>query len=293
MKKNKKAFSLLVAMWLVLISSLLAYTILEFIVPFSKDVKWIENSTMSYYMANNWIEEGLYFFSKRTDSQLRDEYTKSYVTDYDYKFNTFSSWTFLPPVWKWNSPFDKDWNTIGISNPIQLIIWLWFVTNVNTLSIDFRVPDFNRDWLYLQTLSWTTTPMINWQLVAPDDALNATTANLFTANNVNAWVQNFNILSWKKVSDGSIDTFPAFFSSNNCNTVKCVLKISIINPLEFATTWWIIPYLEWKMNNWANNIPLQYSVIESEWKSNWFVKKMQIKVPQETVSEAFDFTVFQ
>ncbi len=51
-------------MWLVLISSLFAYTILEYMIPFSKNIKWIENSSKSYYQANNWIEMGLYFFLK-------------------------------------------------------------------------------------------------------------------------------------------------------------------------------------------------------------------------------------
>jgi hypothetical protein len=38
MKNNKNAFSLAIAMGLVLITSLLAFTILEYMIPFSKNI---------------------------------------------------------------------------------------------------------------------------------------------------------------------------------------------------------------------------------------------------------------
>lgn len=291
MKKNKKAFSLIIAMGLVLITSLLAFTILEFIVPFSKDIKWIENSTKSYYQANNWIERGLYFFKKRTDSQSRSELTRIYSVNTDYKFSTTSSGLTIPAVWKWTSSFNKDWDTLNVSDPIQLLIWYWFVTNLSTLRIDFRVPDLNNDLLLWETLDWTTTPMVNWQLISETDTLNSLPTTVFTADTVNWWDLQFSTLNGKKVSDSSTVTFSTFFSSNNCNTSKCILKISVINDLKSSSK--VIPFLEWKITTWANSLPLRYSTIESVWKANWFSKNLQIRVPQETVSEAFDFTVFQ
>lgn len=292
MKNNKKAFGLIIAMWLVLISSLLAFTILEFIVPFSKNIKWIENSTKSYYMANSWIESWLFFFSNRTWTLLRSESSRVYTWNYDYAYTTSSSWTTIPLTWKWNSDFDKDWNTIGVSDPIQLSIWYWFA-NINTLRIDFRVP--NLDWVNATTesLSWSTIPMVNWQLTSPNDTLNSLSWTVLNASQVNWADIPLLWLSWKKVSDSSTSSLLAFFTSNNCDTTeKCILKFSIVNDLK--TTWGIsFPYLEWKLTSWINKLPLRYSTIESEWKSTWFVKKIQVRVPQETVSEAFDFTVFQ
>lgn len=291
MKNNKKAFSLVIAMWLVLITSLLAFTILEFIVPFSRDIKWIENSTKSYYQANNWIERWLYFFSKRSDSQSRTELSRAYSTNIDYTFSTTSSGIIIPAAWKWNSTFSKDWDTLSVSDPIQLIIWYWFISNLATLRIDFRVPDLNNDLIFSETLNWTTTPMVNWQLSSESDTLNSIPTSVFTADNVNSWDMAFSWLNGKKVSDSSTVTFSTFFSANNCNTTKCILKISIIDDLK---TWSkTIPFLEWKITTWANSLPLRYSTVESIWKSNWFSKNLQIRVPQETVSEAFDFTVFQ
>lgn len=291
MKKNNEAFSLVIAMWLVLITSLLAFTILEFIVPFSRDIKWIENSTKSYYQANNWIERGLYFFQKRTDSQSRTELTRWYTANLDYTLSTTSSWTQIPALWKWNSTFSKDWDSLSVADPIQLIIWYWFITNLATLNIDFRVPDLNNDLIFWETLDWTTSPMVNWQLSSETDVLNSISTSVFTADNINWWNIQFAALNGKKVSDSSTVTFSTFFSTNNCNSNKCVLKISVIDDLKSSSK--IIPFLEWKITAWANSVPLRYSTVESVWKSNGFSKNLQIRVPQETVSEAFDFTVFQ
>lgn len=294
MKNNKNAFSLIIAMWLVLISSLLAFTILEFIIPFSKDVKWIENSTKSYYMANSWIEEGLFFFSGRSWSLLRNEDSKSYVWNYDYLYTTSSSWTVLPLPWKGNW-FNTNYNKISASNPIQLSIGYNFITNINTLVLDIKVPNFTWLPLPVATLSGTTLPILNWQLSSEDKTLNSTSWSVIKANQIcdsnTVCTINVSTLSWKELDLTSND-IANFYGTNCWVTKKCVLKFSILDDLQL-TTWQSIPYLEWRILAWANSIPLQYSIIESEWKSTWFVKKLKIKVPQETVSEAFDFTVFQ
>lgn len=293
MEKNKKAFSLIIAMWLVLISSLLAFTILEFIVPFSKDIKWIENSTKSYYMANSWIESWLFFFSKRTDANLRNEDSKWYTLDYDYKYNTFSSWSQIPLSWKWNW-FNPDYNTVSAANPIQLSIWYNFI-NINNIRLDIKVPNFTWLPVPVATLSWATLPILNWQISSEDKTLNSTSWSVIKASQICNSVTNCSInistLLWREL-DWSSNDIVTFYGNNCWATKKCILKFSILDDLQLQT-WQSIPYLEWKISAWLNSIPLQYSTIESEWKSTWFVKKLKINVPQETVSEAFDFTVFQ
>jgi len=266
MKNNKKAFGLIIAMWLVLISSLLAFTVLEFIIPFSKDIKWIENSTRSYYMANSWIESWLFFFSNRTWTLLRSETSRVYTWNYDYAFTTSSSWTTIPLTWKWNSDFDKDWNTIGVSDPVQLSIWYWFA-NVNTLIIDFRVP--NLDWINAtpESLSWATLPIVNWQISSEDKTLNSTSWSVIKANTIcpSVWACSsisISTLTWKELDWSSNDL--SVFYNTNCSvaTSKCILKFSIVNDLK--TTWGIsIPYLEWNLTSWTNKIPLRYSTIEA------------------------------
>ena len=59
-----------------------------------------------------------------------------------------------------------------------------------------------------------------------------------------------------------------------------------------------VPYLEWKIdfdndNSGINNVPLRYVIIDAAWKSYWFRKDLKIRIPQQSVIEAFDFTVFQ
>jgi len=300
MKNNKKWFSIIVAMWLVLITTLLAFTILEFIIPFWRDIKWIENSTKAYYQANKWIEVWLYHFSSRTKSNSRSESSKPYaVNTYDYSFSTFSSGTTIPLSWKWNSNINNNWNSISITEPIQLLIWFWFISDsdVDELQIDFRVPDFDRDSLFLQTLDWTITPIISWQLLSDDDTLNSIptdiTNSIFSSNIINWWNITLNTLNGKRVSDWVNQTFWNFFIANSCSNASnnCILKFSIVN--NIFSSWNSIPFLEWQLQAWTNILPLRYSTIESSWKSFWFTKSLDIRVPQETVSQAFDFTVFQ
>jgi len=296
MKRNKKAFSLIIAMWLVLITSLLAFTMLEYMIPFSKNIKWVENSTKAYYQANNWIETWLYFFSTRTN--LTDESNKNHVKNIDYKVNTISSGSILPKSWYWNSEYNSDWNIVNLTNPIQLSIWNWYITNILQLKIDFRVPNLDK-LPSAETLSWASMPIINWQLSSPNNTLNSNSWSTIKVSDIcesdescTTWINLYN-LQWVQL-DWLTKTIQDFYSEQSCNTWtnKCVLKFSIINDLK-TTSWVIIPYLEWKIRTSWERIPLRYSVIESEWKSTWFVKKLEVNVPQETVSEAFDFTVFQ
>lgn len=296
MKNNKNAFSLILAMGLVLISSLLAYTLLEYMIPFWKNVKGIENSTKAYYQANNWIERGLYHFSTRTN--LRAETSKNYTSLIDYKFSTFSSWNILPSTWFWSSDFDKNWDTISLSNPIQLSIWNWFVTAINTLRLFLRVPDLDR-WPLLETLAWWILPIVNRQISSPSMTLNSNSWSIIKANQICpstwacSWIQLSTLPNWTLLNWSAMNIW-TFYSTYCTGTNKCILKFSVINDLK--TTWTpsvTIPYLEWRLTSWTNILPLRYSRIESSWKSLDFTKSLEVRVPQETVSEAFDFTIFQ
>lgn len=297
MNRNKRAFSLVLAMGLVLITSLLAYTMLEYMIPFWKNVKGIENSTKAYYQANNWIEKWLYHFSTRTN--LRAETWKSYISLIDYKFTTTSSWTIMPTPWFWMSDFDNNWDTMSLSNPVQLSVW-GSITNINTLRLFLRVPNLDNNSLTTETLSGSTNlPIINWQISSPSMTLNSNTGSILKVNQVcsstatcSTWIQ-LSTLSWDRL-DGVVNTIASFYSSNCTWANKCILKLSVVN--ELKTTWNVaIPYIEWKLNSSTstNILPLRYSRIRSDGKSIDFTKSLEVRVPQETVSEAFDFTIFQ
>ncbi len=303
MKKNKKAFSLVVAMWLVLITSLLAYTILEYMIPFSRNVRWIENSTSAYYAWNKWVEVWLYFLNQRSDNELKISTTKNYLANnqYDFKINTSVAGPRIPEAWKWNSYFDTSRNQILVWNPIQLSVWYNYLPSKD-LKINFRVPDLNNNWLKgssdninnenITHSDWLSTWIVNWQLSSTIDTLNSHSGSLVTFWDVNNDSQiDVFWLEWKRLN-WTTQSFENFYATN-CSWIwkECMLKFSVINKLETPTGSWV-PYLEWVINSW-NVIPLRYSRIVSEWKSYWFIKQIEVRIPQETVSEAFDFTVFQ
>lgn len=306
MHKNKKWFSLILAMWLVLIISLLAYTILEYMIPFSRNINWVENSSKAYYQANSWIEEALYKVYERNNSWSIDnktEFSTGFVSTTSLEFETYSSWSILPPDWEWNSEYDKDWNIIANWLPIQLEVWKNSLSSLLNIEIAFRVPNLDENIAFndfISTASWSS-PVVNWQLSSDSTTLYASWS-IITYNDIlnsGQWIIDTNIeLSDSILFKGEdIDwvekTFNDFYWAN-CSWVtdSCILKFSIVNDL--ITNWGTyFPYLEWKLDLWTNTIPLRYTKIVAWWKANWYKKWLEIKIAGQTVNEAFDFTVFQ
>ncbi len=311
MKNNKKWFALVIAMWIVIVISLIAYNILEYIIPFWREVKSIENSSKSYYLANSWIEEWLYYISTRTDLNERVENSRLYSWNITHKYNTFSSWTYLPPTWEWNSMYDINWNTISQWNPIQLSVWNWYIQTLADFKIAFKIPDLDKfsnvnSTNTAETLTWdiTTpyTPFVNWQISSLNNTLNASwwiiTNNDILKSNDSITFKSIEDLLWYDLNWNDWISIRTFYWTD-CNWVNswCTLKFSIVNKLELNSNNVWVPYLEWMLDVddtvWSNNLPLRYTKIDSAWKSIWYKKELEIKVPTKTVNQAFDFTVFQ
>jgi hypothetical protein len=73
---------------------------------------------------------------------------------------------------------------------------------------------------------------------------------------------------------------------------NCILKLSVVNKLEtIAGT--SVPYIEWYIDFGSKKVPLRNARIETQGKTYGFRKDLEVSVPQQTISEAFDFTVFQ
>jgi hypothetical protein len=301
MRKNKKWFSIIIVLWLVIMINIIAIWILDYVLPFSRDTKWIENSSKAYYQANSWIESILYEFKGK---EAWYETWKTIVANIpvDYSYNSTSNWNKLPPAWKWNSEYRKNWNTISTWKPIQLQIWFGKLdfNSVDT-RFSFRVPNLDNTGSTVETLSWSNTfPIINWQISTDNNTLNATWSYIYATEicwsdkifgNCNI---DFNSKQWVDLNDNQSSQEQIWnFYNTNCGVWSwCILKLSVVNKLELDIGNVIIPYLEWKIRtDW--DIPLRYSIIEAEWKSYWYKKTLDIKVSQETTSEAFDFTVFQ
>ncbi|RKW25107.1 hypothetical protein D8B46_00260 [Candidatus Gracilibacteria bacterium] len=330
MKKNKDALSLVIAIGLVLISSLLALTILEYIIPFSKSVTGMENSSKAYYLANSGLEQGLYDLVYE-ESQYKSPTSPKKPTEipskyFNEKFETYDDEeisktklksTFLeiqnigqiePEPGQGESEFDKDYNIINVGKPIQMDIK---GINPDTLKISFKVPEINNQKMELIA---NGKPFISWQLTSKNGFINSDEINSLQKDKI---IEKDNNPENKKIIIGNLGktTGKIYFSNPatvetgkslsdayqklGCQSNSCILKFSVVNILSAklasvssSADGISLPYLEWKLEN-TEKFRKRYADIKSEGKSNGYVKRLEIKAPQTTVNEAFNFTVFQ
>jgi len=299
-KKWKKAFSIILAMIIVSIMLLVAYNLLEMIIPFSKNTKSIENATNSYYQAYGWVEESINFIAKNSVWAGTTKVMPTTSTWFSY--NLVSTWSRVPNIWWWNSEFNKDWNIIAPWKPVQLYFsWGTAISWTNT-KLYFKVPNIST---WTISLSWWISPIINRQISGSWLTLNSSWAiNMiwtWKINNSTSSVTDFTLWGqlWLDL-EWTWNTFSNFYTNKlwSCASQKCSLKLSIVNQLISSTNE-KIPYLEyyisfsWSAPGSAIPVPEQYVDITSEWKSYWFKKSIKTKYRVDTTSEAFDFTVFQ
>ena len=296
--KNREWFSIVLAMWIVLSISLTIIYLMEYVIPFSKDTKWIEFSSNAFYQSSSAVEDALFYvannnlWDEASDALSIGWWSSGIAGNTDWWFNIVARWDVIPPPWEWNSEYDPDWNKLAPGKPLQLEIGAdaW-----NLGSIEIRVPDtWAGNFVYLKPMNWG---IVAWQLSAAGTTLNSWIGtNRIEHNILKTWYpEDFNIKNKSGTTlDGAATTFQSFYDANCDDSLeKCTLKLSIINDLILDNSNSTpIPYLEYKIS-WINNAPLRYTQINAEWFSNGFKKDIDIKIPQQTVNEAFDFTVFQ
>ena len=307
MKKNKSWMSIVLAMWLVMIIIMTAQFILSYIIPFSKATKWIENASIAYYIAYSWIEEAMWF--KSQNNIWAETWVTMPSTNQWMSFKIEATWALIPPLNWWNSDFNKNRNKINANAPIQLILYDADLKKIDDINFDkttfkFYVPDL--DWTNL-SFSWGSDyEVINWQLSWSWNTVNATgSTNRITWDEINDSVDNTNYeiniwwLLWVDL-DWTEDQLKDWWNNQIWTDDLPVLKLSIINKLEWQkwANWWNLPYLEYDIKvediNWDNvKIPTRYTRVKTSWKSYWFQKNLEFRIPQITTNQAFDFTVFQ
>jgi hypothetical protein len=298
---------------LVAVSIMIAYIIMEYMIPFLRNIKWVENSASAYYLAYSWLEDWLYFrYTNTWELEIKDTgalislwnygYTST-ESEYEtisswYQYETISSGKTLPAPWTWDSEYPDNennywnYNTISMWNPIQLSVWYWYITSIDDLKISFQVPMV--DHIKREIYSWNEN-VINWQLSSETQTLNSISESLIKSLDIRQWDdsekkikmsdKNWRLINWET------KRFYDFYNENCGDGKRCILRFSVINPIK-QSNGADIPYLEWKLLT-THNIPLRYSRIESTWKSYWFARTLNIRVPQSTIAEALDFTVFQ
>ena len=292
--KNNSWFSIVIAMVLTIFIWLAALYILEYIIPFGRNVKWVENASKSYYQAASWIEDAFWFISQNGIGDENDEVISS-SENVDYWYEMTSNGSQIPLPWTGDSEYDNNFNMLSRSNPIQLEVWndrISPASNWNSnIAFDIRVP--NTTWTASPySLSNASSPIINWQLSSPNNTLNSDGSTI-TSGEVNS---SAIIYLWNRNGvdlENNTLRFSDFYNTQCTTWVSCVLKLSIIWDLIATTNNSSIPYLEYNINFWWDSVPLRFVQIETTGKSNGFSKNLNVRVPQLTVDEAFDFTVLQ
>lgn len=296
--KNKKWVALLVWIFVTSAIVIMAVFLLERINDVAKNVKWIENSSISFYNALSWVEEWLYTLSKNdpwiewTWWTTWDNCVAPNCISWTY-FKSISRTNTIPMAWEWTSLYDKNWNTIWIADPLELVIPN-NVADWNNFKLYLRVPDFDWDWSS-DTFSWSTSSSwaLMWVLywswltvyssgsMIRNNELNNSISSPITFTS-RTWVD----LNWNN------NTFANFYSANsaNCWTNNCRIKLFLLNKL-FSTNGQEIPYLEYQIVS-TYPIPSQYTYIKADGYSYWYKKSIILRKQQSTTSEYFNFTVF-
>ena len=299
MKKDKKWLSIIIAILLVVLISLLAISILDFIIPFSRNTKGIEQSSVAYYQAYSALEDALFYMN--SDSyEVWDNASVTGIGNRTYSYEISAIGSRLPPIWKWNSEFDNDWNKIRLGEPIQLEVGS---DRVNRWQAEFyfRVPDLDNDSSTSEILNGSSTPILNWSLSSGDANLNSKNDHYITEDDIcdsnESCGDGDNEISfgWKRwilLSDEEESVTNFYNTHCDDSWEKCSLKISIVNDLSTQNET-SIPYLEWYIDFGSQMVPLRYSNVWVSGKSYGFTKNLDIRIPQQTTSEAFDFTIFQ
>jgi len=276
---------------MVLMSSIGLY-LLEYMIPFSRNVKGIENASKAYYQSYGWIEDALlYSYSGWVGYETTN--TLSGSIDYWYRMEAIT--TTFPAPWLWDSPFDLDWNTISQARWIQLSIgnnrlFSW----PNRFNIKFRVPDFNRNATVDALDTSPNDDIILWQLSSSINSISSRDGALITENDVDGNYINFWTTSWVGrwvYRDWSPGNFFNFYNSECWVWSECVLKISVINPLEWSGGNQY-PFLEYHIYT-SQDIPSQFRQIQVVGQSLNFKKTLNISVLQQNTNAAFDFAIIQ
>ena len=299
MKQTQEWFSIFLALTLMLLLSFTGLYVIEHMIPFSRNVKGVENASQAFFESYAGIEEAFYdIHSGNIGDEFQDSLDVSQSNDFSFIVEATGS--LLPPQGMWQSNLDLNWNTLSIWKPVQLLIWKGRLNSPlvnNRIRLLRRVPNFDGAWGVsdndvLNTLDGDNE-MILWQLSSGDETLFTRSWSLITESDINSSNQTNLWTQWGTRLDGVTDERFRDFYAGNCSALweECVLKITLIQDIV-STDNRKLPFLEYQIRTTAD-IPTRFAHVESFGQSSGFGKKLESAVPQETTNSAFDFTIFQ
>lgn len=301
---DKKWSALIIALVVMTLLTMMSTVFFEKIYSFSQRSEGIENSNVAYYKALGIIEDALYTGSvnKYTPWNISNNAYGSTVSS--GSMIAVSTWgTTIPMPWKWNSPYDKNYNIISIWSPVQIVIPEGIGWSSSPVLFEFRVPII---WWNTSTGVLTTATnsgYILWTLASSGVSLFASgETNIFQGYKINSNIPSNQRIDWfdGTTNSGSASPFNSFYNSTSylgingstCVGFKCTLKLSLIRTIP-TTDGRNMSFLEYKISGLNASIPSQYMTIHAEGYAYGFLRSRDIQFPQITTNTALDFAVLQ
>ncbi len=245
MKKvySKKSWSaLIIAISIIVFLTMIMVYFLEKIVPASKTVRWVENSTAAYYQAQSGIEQALLFMS------WSQPWAESWATfnpasaPFWYWFTMTASWYNNPPtwLWVWNSEYDSNWMRIWPWEPFQLAFKEWLMQSSN-LVMWIRVPNLDWDPSTPTDIEWWTWLVITWSISWNWKTLYSSWG--ITADEINYAAWRVHAVPWNVVDESSNNYWVRFWLTTRA--------WNAFDPWYWNPPWNNIFKWDWKDLDWT------------------------------------------
>jgi len=263
--ETSRGSALLVSIFITGTLIIIMLGLLEHIIPLSRSVRGIENSTVAYYKASTQIETALASLSLKnpghslTGTPNLNTIPQTIATfTGGYAISELTSSIPLPG--DGTSEYDKNWNQISPGSPVQIFIPPSYgSTFLAQFQLDLRVPKLqqktstNADVLVPSDSPGTTffsnstsLPVVFWTISDGKNTLMPSMSTLgasplgvvYDASSINAHndlgIPQLSAMAAKDSKTGTIDTLANLYSTKlgDCTLAGCTLKLTVANVLK-------------------------------------------------------------
>jgi hypothetical protein len=297
---SRRGSALIIGLIIAVLLTIMATSFLEKILNLGQTSWGINNSAQAYSLATGLIEEQLMdpLMTKAEPWNMPPASEGSATSDTGRTLVVNTGGVNLPNLGKWNSPFDSDWNIIGMGEPVQIVIPDGIPNWNPDVKFYFRVPKISGQWSTGALASISNSGIILWTFWYSGASLYASgETEIFVGSEIDS---GFHYLALKEgfTNTGTASTFQDFYTNywSNCVNYQCTLKLSMIRPFltNDSSNPQSFSFLEYRIEfPTGMNIPSQYMIIDSTSYVYGYLRSRQVRIPQITTSTATDFAVLQ
>ncbi len=297
---SRRGSALIIGLIIAVLLTIMATSFLEKILNLGQTSWGINNSAQAYSLATGLIEEQLMdpLMTKAEPWNIPPASEGSATSDTGRTLVVNTGGVTLPNLGKWNSPFDSDWNIIGMGEPVQIVIPDGIPNWNPDVKFYFRVPKISGQWSTGALASISNSGIILWTFWYSGASLYASgETEIFVGSEIDS---GFHYLALKEgfTNTGTASTFQDFYTNywSNCVNYQCTLKLSMIRPFltDDSSNPQSFSFLEYRIEfPTGMNIPSQYMIIDSTSYVYGYLRSRQVRIPQITTSTATDFAVLQ